>query len=351
MVSRHGSGTPTLVNYDVLRESELFSGFSEEDAWNVSYSGCQWYCSVGNEYQDQDVNCIVLIQPMQRAIEDCLEKKIGDFDGFWAEYDREVNITADALVNLKNAQYRWQHKVWPEMVTSTCMNGPLDVGRDVTDTRAVNNNYTSVNILGVPNVVDSAYAIKKLVFEDKMYALEELRDALRRDWEGDEVMRLRFLNADKFGNDLDDVDAMAVKISEHIRSVLENRQNIQGFHVRPSLFQFMGHTVAGPFMGATPDGRHASEFLAHGMNPMHGRTGAASRHRQLAVQGGLNEVPGDLSRSSSTPPAGRRTCRDRDSSPARSRDEGRSGQPDIVDLRSWKGEDDPRTQIPDLVVR
>ena len=33
----------------------------------------------------------------------------------------------------------------------------------------------------------------------------------------------------------------------------------------------MGHTYAGPFMGATPDGRHKDEFLAHGMNPMPGR--------------------------------------------------------------------------------
>ncbi len=271
VVERHGAGTPTLVNYDVLRESELFSGFAEEDSWNVCYSGCQWYCSVGKEYQDQDVNCIVLIQPMQRAIRECMEKEIDDFEGFWQIYDREVNVTADALVNLKNAQYRWQHKVWPEMITSTCMHGPIEKGRDVTDFNSVNNNYTSVNVLGVPNVVDSIYAMKKLVFEEKRYTLAQLQEALDNDWKDNEVMRQRFLNADKFGNDLEEVDGIAVRVSGHIRAVLEEKRNIKGFHFRPSLFQFMGHTYAGPFMGATPDGRHASEFLAHGMNPMHGR--------------------------------------------------------------------------------
>lgn len=271
VVARHGAGTPTLVNYDVLRASELYSGFSEEDAWNVCYSGCQWYCSVGKEYQDQDVNCIVLIQPMQRAMKNCVQKNLTTFEEFWEEYDKEVHVSADALVALKNSQYLWQHKVWPEMITSTCMHGPIEKGKDVTDIGAVNNNYTSVNILGVPNVIDSIYAMKKLIFEDKMYTMEELLDALERDWEGQEVMRQRFLNVDKFGNDLDDVDRMAVKVSEHIREVLESKRNIKGFFLRPSLFQFMGHTYAGPFMGATPDGRHKDEFLAHGMNPMPGR--------------------------------------------------------------------------------
>lgn len=271
VVARHGAGTPTLVNYDVLRASELYSGFSEEDAWNVCYSGCQWYCSVGKEYQDQDVNCIVLIQPMQRAMKNCVQKNLTTFEEFWEEYDKEVNVSADALVALKNSQYLWQHKVWPEMITSTCMHGPIEKGKDVTDIGAVNNNYTSVNILGVPNVIDSIYAMKKLIFEERIYTMEELLDALERDWEGQEVMRQRFLNVDKFGNDLDDVDRMAVKVSEHIREVLESKRNIKGFFFRPSLFQFMGHTYAGPFMGATPDGRHKDEFLAHGMNPMPGR--------------------------------------------------------------------------------
>ena len=46
-----------------MRDSELYSGYSEDDAWNVSYSGCQWYCAVGAEYSDHDLNSFVLPAP------------------------------------------------------------------------------------------------------------------------------------------------------------------------------------------------------------------------------------------------------------------------------------------------
>ncbi|MCF7927839.1 MAG: hypothetical protein K9L68_02375 [Spirochaetales bacterium] len=271
VVGRHGAGTPTLVNYDVMRYSQLRSGVSEDDAWNISYSGCQWYCTVGNEYNDQDLNSLVLVQPMQRAMKRAAGEGSKTFDDFWQIYDQEVQKTADILRDFKNKTYEWQARIWPEIVTSFCMHGPMDKGKDVTDTRAVNNNYTSVNVLGVPNVSDSMYAIKKLVYEEGLCSMSELLEAVENDWEGREPLRRRFLNLPKFGNDIDEPDTMGIRVSEHIRETLESRRNIKGFHFRPSLFQYMGHTYAGPMLGATPDGRKAAEPLAHGMNPMHGR--------------------------------------------------------------------------------
>ncbi|NWK56206.1 hypothetical protein HW115_11340 [Verrucomicrobiaceae bacterium N1E253] len=273
VVGRHGCGVPALVNYDVIHASELRSGYKPEDAWNVSYSGCQWYCGVGREYQDQDVNCVVLISPMQRAINLAIEKNVSHWTPFWDIYCHEVDRTCDALVDFKNEAYKHHAQLWPEMVCSLMMHGPIEKGRDMTDFGAVDYNFVSVNALGVPNVVDSLYAIKSAVFENKKFTLEQVRDACARDWTGDgeEAMRLSLLNLPKFGNDEDGVDAMAVQVSEQLREVLESKRNIKGGNFRPSLFQYMGHTVAGPYLGATPDGRKKSEPLAHGMNPMHGR--------------------------------------------------------------------------------
>ncbi len=271
ILTRHGCGVPILVNYDILKASEVRSGYSEEDAWNVAYSGCQWYCGVGTEYNDQDVNSLVLLKPMQRAIDLAINSNTSTFEEFWDLYCHEVDRTADALVEFKDITYDWQSKVWPEMVTSFCMHDCIEKGKDCTDKGAVRYNFTSVNVLGVPNVADSMYAIKELVFDKKKYSLAGLQAALETDWEGKEIMRQHFLNAPKFGNNIESVDNMTVMVSEQVREVLEGKRNNKGFCYRPSLFQYMGHTYAGPMLGATPDGRLAKEPLAHGMNPMHGR--------------------------------------------------------------------------------
>lgn len=271
VVGRHGCGAPTLVNYDVMRASELRSGYKEEDAWNIAYSGCQWYCSVGKEYSDQDTNSLVPFQPLLRTISYAAENGLDTWTDFYEMFKNDLDKTVDALVDFKNNTYKWQPQVWPEIVTSFCMHGPVENGRDVTDVRAVANNYTSVNVLGVPNLADSMYAIRELIFNRKKYTWAELDRALKSNWHDNEVMRQEFLKQPKFGNDNGPVDELTVTVSTMIREMLENKHNIKGFHFRPSLFQFMGHTYAGPMLGATPDGRKAEEPLAHGMNSMHGR--------------------------------------------------------------------------------
>ena len=271
VLGRHGTGTPVLINYDVLRDSELRSGVSEEHAWNVAYSGCQWYCVVGREYNDQDLNSLVLPQPLQRAIRRAAEEGAEDFEALFRLLSAETLATAKALRDFKNTTYLWQSRVWPEMVTSLCMHHCIERGRDCTDAGAVDYNLTSVNVLGVPNVSDSLFAIKRLVFDERRYSLAEVEEAVKSDWAGREPMRREFLNVEKFGNDLDDPDAMIVRLSEMVREHLESLRQNKGGHFRASLFQYMGHTYAGSLLGASADGRHAAEPLAHGMNPMHGR--------------------------------------------------------------------------------
>jgi pyruvate-formate lyase len=270
VLARHGESIPVMVNYDLMREAELRSGIPEEDAWKVAYSGCQWFCIPGKEFCDQDTNTLVMIDPMKRAIAAAVEKGAQDFEALYAIFVEELTRTARAFRDLKNSQYELLGDLWPEMYTSMMSHGPIERGIDMVGPRGVDYQYTSCNILGIPNVADSFHAIRKLVFEKKMYTLAEVKQATESNWLGNEPMRLRFLNQDKYGNDLNEVDALFVRITETLAEVMGRQINLRGQNCRASLFHFQGQ-VAPAVIGATPDGRRADEYLAHGINPTLGR--------------------------------------------------------------------------------
>ena len=146
-------------------------------------------------------------------------------------------------------------------------------------------------------MADSFHAIRKLVFEQKRYPLAEVQEAVATNWAGREVMRQRFLNQDKFGNDLDEVDALFVRVTESLARILGSMVNLRGQEFRASLFHFQGHLTP-ERIGATPDGRLAQEYLAHGINPQVGRnlTGLLATANSIAkvdqrkFQGGTMQV-------------------------------------------------------------
>jgi pyruvate-formate lyase len=297
VLARHGESIPVLVNYDMMYEAELRSGIPHEDAWKVVYSGCQWFCIPGKEYCDQDVNSLILIRPMQRTLTAAIERGISDFETFYALFKEELTVTARWLRDWKNTTYELLGSLWPEMYTSLLSHGPIERGIDMVDNRGVDYQFTSVNILGIPNVTDSFHAIKKLVFEKKLYTLQQVKEAVEADWEGCEVMRQRFLNQDKFGNDLDEVDDLFVRITESLARILGSMVNLRGQEFRASLFHFQGH-LNPELYGATPDGRLAQEYLAHGINPQLGRNtegllataNSIARVDQRKFQGGTLQV-------------------------------------------------------------
>ena len=285
VLARHGESIPVLANYDLMYESELRSGIPHEHAYNVAYSGCQWFCIPGMEFCDQDTNSFVAVKPMQRAIARAVGDSVADFNKLYDYFREECGITAKAMRDYKRVHDEYLGDIWPEMFTSLLAHGPIERGLDIVAPRGVDYQYTSVNILGIPNVADSFYAINKLVFEEKLYTLEQVKEAADNNWENCEPMRLRFLNADKYGNDIEEADVFYIRVCETIREELERLYNQKGQPFRPSLFHFQGH-VSPEEYGATPDGRRAEDYLAHGVNP----TAGANTRGLLPTANSLSSV-------------------------------------------------------------
>jgi pyruvate-formate lyase len=128
-----------------------------------------------------------------------------------------------------------------------------------------------VNDPGIVDCVDSLIGLKKLVFDDKKYTMEQLLVALKANWEGYEEMRREFINAPKFGNDDDYADEIAKRAYAMVADEMCRVIDINGSSPMPSglvvtlMFQLADLT------GPLPNGRKLGDPLADGgINPYSG---------------------------------------------------------------------------------
>jgi len=283
VVARHGNGAPALINQDVLRDSEIYYGVKPADAWNVSYSGCFWYCIPGKEWCCHDMLSISGIKCFMNALDIAFQIKITSYDQLWNLYCIQVDKAIKALKEMTDWQFEKIPYVWPEIVTSLLTNDCIENGKDITD-NGTPYNTSVVQFSGLANIADSLIAIKKLIFEEKKINLNELKIALDCNFEGYENIRQMLLNCPKYGNDIDEADILAQEVAEQYRQNLSEYNNCKGFAYRPAFFSWAGHAYANRILGATPDGRKKDDPLAQGANPMHGRNklGATATARSMS---------------------------------------------------------------------
>ena len=145
----------------------------------------------------------------------------------------------------------------------------LDACRDIMDVQTKGMPW--VNIMGRVDVVDALISLKKIVFVDKKYTMEEVMKALRADWVGYEEMRMAFINAPKFGNDDDFADEVAKQVFTMTADEANKVKDLNG--ASPMLAgQMVTYTFSyAPLIGALPNGRKLGDWLADGgINPYSG---------------------------------------------------------------------------------
>ena len=113
----------------------------------------------------------------------------------------------------------------------------------------------------ITTVADCLVALKHLVFEEKRYTVAEVKEAIRVNFEGYEVMRREMLACPKFGNDIEEVDALAADIADHFCDWLDDYRRETGFAVMPALlgWRFLEEAYG---IAATPDGRCYTDPIA-----------------------------------------------------------------------------------------
>ncbi len=125
--------------------------------------------------------------------------------------------------------------------------------------------------VGLPDIIDSLAAIKKLVFEDKVISMAELMDALDNDFEGREDLRQILINsAPKYGNDDDYVDSIAKEVYCIVGEEIYKYRNPLGGKWYPNILSLTSNNPYGRAIGALPSGRKAWTALADAGAPFFG---------------------------------------------------------------------------------
>ena len=157
--------------------------------------------------------------------------------------------------------------------------------------------YVSQSNIGPSVVGDSLAAIKKLIFDDKVLTMDELKKALDSNFEGQEGARIRQLcrQAPKFGNDDDYVDKIVADVFESYLELLPKHKNDRfgrgpiGCGYTMSTSNITSYVPNGFNVGATPDGRLAGKPLNEGASPCLG----ADREGPTAVINSISKLPND----------------------------------------------------------
>ncbi|MBQ0111194.1 MAG: hypothetical protein KBS41_04640 [Oscillospiraceae bacterium] len=134
-------------------------------------------------------------------------------------------------------------------------------------------NWIMPSFVGMANLVDSIYAVKTLVFEQKRLTIPQFKKILDQNFENDEALRLYIINQiPKYGNDNDEIDRYFSLFSEHIIKECEKYNSIhKNGSLIPSVFCWIMHEWFGRQTGATPDGRVQGFPLGDGSGACQGR--------------------------------------------------------------------------------
>lgn len=247
-------------------------GFPFEKAVNYTTVGCNEPAFVGTiTGSTSAVNLFRSTETLfHKKSEQILDAKT--FDEFYEIFLKEFFADLDKAFEIDDAFNRVRARD-VNYLSSIFFQGCIEKATSLTQ-GAGETVVASPFCMGITNTIDSLIVVRQFVFDEKLFTMSELVNALKNNWQGYEDMRTLILKqGDFFGNDTERSNDVARRLYQSIYEHLRGKKNLFGYQwLIGDLTGYQLHFKwFGANMMATPDGRRAGDALKFGLGQSEGR--------------------------------------------------------------------------------
>lgn len=303
-VIRLGYGYPSLFNPDTYVKELVRQGKSLEDAREGGCSGCievgafgkeayllTGYLNVPKLFELALNNGVDPVTGKQISIATGDSREFSTFEDLYAAFLKQLEYVVLEKIKVNNYIDRMFAEYAPATFLSVLIDDCIAKGKDYYNCGPrYNTNY--IQCTGLGTVTDAMSSVKKHVFEEGRYTMDQMLKMLKADFKGYEFDRQWIVNHTPFfGNDDDYADSIAVRVYDDLFKAIEGRPNIKGSCYHMNMLSTTCHIYFGKVLGASADGRHATLPISDGTSPSHG----ADTHGPTAVVKSLGKLDQSLS--------------------------------------------------------
>lgn len=263
-----GIGMPAIYNDKSVCTALEAIGIPPSDSHLYCMNGCNQIDIFGKSHMGLEDGEINVAKALEFALfrGECqfsyekLAPDTGDpeefstFEQLTAAYKRQIEYLADYITETSNKAQEIFANDAPNPWKSIMVQGCIEKGLDYKNRGPV---YGHGQILteGLPDTADSLAAIKHFVYDEKKYTMSELINALKNNFEGYDELYRDFSTYNKFGNDIEDVDAIYAEITDHLYRYCQTKKTFRGGVFGVGCSTFHRAPNYGFHLGALPNGK------------------------------------------------------------------------------------------------
>lgn len=295
---RRGHNSLVFISEKSIERSMLALGRTPEEAADPDITGCYEWGAKANENITQSIHCN-LVKMVEIALNDGVDPASGivcgprtgkaedlkSFSDFYEAVLRQITNQIEEIIMLNDRMEHYLGWICPALVFTGAMETALRKGEEGFS-KGMKYNSSMLLLIGFSTLIDGLMAVKKMVYEEKLVTLAELRDICRNNWAGHEELRHHALHLpEKMGCGSAETEELAKIVARYLGNLINMRPNKRGGHYMASSHPALQYVMMGLRTGATPDGRLAKEETSKNISPTPGmdRKGVTALIRSITT--------------------------------------------------------------------